>query len=350
MATNEWDKKASPLRILVVGWNSTHVRAYLQHLIDAGHIVFWVGHGAFRMNEQIYGVLNIEYVPGAATSYNGPMGQVPAGNRCFKFDSLMDMLGGWKMDFDLLLHFQDWTHFTDLHRLPFPYIFFLTEPFYPVVSRIVDHVVTPGYELQRYVDWKYKKRFSTSVIPWALRNELVGISPYLFERTIPCSFAGKVHNYQFYKNRQEILPKIVEAIPGFVGHWTKERSNEEVFQKTDFKIEMGKGRLDGPEYTDLLLKSKFGINFPTFWGPNFRDYEVPGLGALLLTQKTRDHELAGFEHGKNCYFFTTAEDAIDLIKNCYDEEVARAGFLHIHKNNLYCDRFAELDDLVEGLV
>lgn len=335
-----------PYLILVLGWNSTHVRAYIKELMGAGHQVYWVGHQAHEI-KGLVGYLDIQYLPGNVQLYEN----LPVGYRQFSIESLLDLLGGRKMKWDLILHFDDWTITTDQTRLNIPYIYYCSELFYPVVPHVAEYMITPSYAARDLLVRRYKNRFKYCVIPWALRYEMLGISPQFDrKRPVSCSFAGKVHAYKFYKERQAILPFLQEHLEGFEGHWYRPAEGLEAFNP-DYKPvpEQGKGQLDGEEYTNMLLRSRFGINFPTPLGPNFRDYEVPGMGGILITRHTKDHDLAGFRDGENCYYFETPDDVLEIVNERYDLEMARRGWQWTHVSNTYHHRYLELINLIQQI-
>jgi len=339
--------QVDPYRILLIGWNSTHVRAYIQELIGAGHKVFWCGHQAHEI-KGLVGWFDMEKLPAAASIHDGNS----VGYRPFKVESLLDMLGGWKMAWDVILHFDDWNIPSDFHKLHIPYIYYCSELFFPVVPGIADYVLTPSYAAMELLMKKYKNKYKFAVLPWAIRYEMLGQSPHFEkERDIPCSFAGKVHAYKFYEQRQQMLPALADLIPGFEGHWYRPAEGLEAFDPGfKFKVERGKGQLDGLEYTNLLLNSKFGINFPTLLGPNFRDYEVPGCGAILLTLETQDHHLAGFEDGVNCYYFKTVEDVLEIVNERYDKDLAVRAWEWIQQENTYHDRYLVLQEMLDNIL
>lgn len=90
--------------------------------------------------------------------------------------------------------------------------------------------------------------------------------------------------------------------------------------------EAGKGLIGNVRYATVLQSTKVALNVPTPAGFNFRDIEICLAGAMLLTKHTTDHDLLGFEDGINCRYYSTKEEALEIIKHGYDPEIAAKGW------------------------
>ena len=90
--------------------------------------------------------------------------------------------------------------------------------------------------------------------------------------------------------------------------------------------ESGKGVLGPTKYTDLLQSSKIALNVPTPAGCNFRDIEACLSGAMLLTLHTTDMDLLGFEDEVNCRYYSSKEEALEIIQKGFDPEIAMRGW------------------------
>jgi len=328
-------KEPRKTKILLIAWN-VHPGKDFALIFDQMKNVelTWIGQDDPNIPSYLRPNLDLRRIPVKQFIYNGPLGSVPLAIRRFSLKSLLDLFG---YDFDLILHLQDWTVFTDVEKSPIPYIYYHSEPFYPEVPFCAWKVVaSTQYELL-YLQRKYGSRFKYDYLPFALRNDLIRRDVNEEKRDIPASFAGELFHFdQMYNERREIVQYLEKTIPEkFESHYLGPYGEN---TKDPREILAGKGRLDGEEYPNLLLKSQIGLNVPTGDNCNFRDFEVPGLGALLLTKESTDLRLLGFKDGINCIFYKTKEEAEEVIRNGYDPEIAQAGYFHVITDHTYFKR------------
>lgn len=330
-------------KILLIAWNVHPGKDFAQIFDQMDNVeLTWIGTDDPDTPCYLRPDLNLKNFPVRQFIYNGPFGSIPLAIREFKLTSLLDMFG---YDFDLILHLQDWTIFTDKVKSPIPYIYIHSEAFYPEVPFCAWKVIgSTQFELD-FLRRKYGSRFKYDYLPFALRTDLIRHDVNEKKRTIKGSFAGELFHFdQMYNDRREIVQYLEKAIPNdFQSHYLGPYGKN---PEDPREILAGKGRLCGKEYTELLLKTQIGLNIPTGDNCNFRDFEVPGLGALLLTRESTDLKQLGFKDGENCIYYKTKEEAEEVIKNGYDPEIAQAGYLHVITNHTYFKRMHELTDMM----
>jgi hypothetical protein len=310
--------KSRPPRILLIGdnmWNPC--RAYARAFRQWGYNVFHVGRGAPD--------IDLAHLPNRNMQYNGPFGRHQTQVRIFKLKSLLDCIG---LDFDLIFHIQDWT--LPSGTSPVPYFFYCTEAMLPVCPQPTTFALGATDAMKRIIRRDYPNIRTLGYLPHCVpgvmpKNAVFPENP----RPIKASFAGEIYAlYEAYAQRRKIVQTLKQDMPGFEGHWLGESFDEKnrIIPPDQRRVEAGQGRLGPDPYVKLLMNSKVGLNIPTAAGANFRDVEVPSLGAMLVTLQTPDHYLMGFRDGINCRFFDgTPEDAIAKCNN-YSEEIARKGW------------------------
>jgi len=118
------------------------------------------------------------------------------------------------------------------------------------------------------------------------------------------------------------------------------------------------GPLSDNEYTDKLSRSYMTLNFPEarnnhnfmdpnmIWGVNFRDFEAPMSGALLITQFSKELEYF-YEDGKEVISFNNEHELLDKV-NFYTknkksgESIAKSGYERAIKDHTWESRFRDL--------
>jgi len=310
--------KPRPPRVLFIGdnlWNPS--RAYARAFRQWGYQMFHVGRGAPD--------LDIAHIPTRNMQYNGPFGRHQTQVRMVKLETLLDLIG---IDFDFVFHVQDWTLPTG--KSPIPYFFYCTEAMLPVCPQPTTFALSSTDAIKRIVKRDYPNINALGYLPHCVpgvmpKNAVFPDNP----RPIKASFAGEIYSlFEAYAQRRMIAQTLKKDMSGFEGHWLGESMDEKgrIIPPDQRKIEAGQGRLGPDAYVKLLQSSKVGLNLPTAAGANFRDVEVPSLGAMLVTIQTPDHYLMGFRDGVNCRFFDgTPEDAIAKC-NAYDINIARKGW------------------------
>jgi hypothetical protein len=310
---------------------------------------------------QVWQVFNIRpdlMIEGTRTfvfDYEGFLGEVPICEQRMSIKSIIDMVG---YDFDVIIHFQNWLNTTDEDKCEIPYIYYLTEPFYDVVPKSAHMVLTPAVSLTEQVKKKYGNQYKYGVLPWALRYGVHKIWKQLApqnafdvkNRPVDACFSGKMYNYDFYTPRREFVLGVEEKIPNFEGHWFGPVEDPYDMFGSKAYPERGKGALNLIDYTSMLTRSKFGINYPTDFGVNYRDFEVPASGAVLLTRKNPDHKILGLKDGVNCRIYKTVDEAVEIIKDGYDLDIALEGFNHTIQKHNYINRTRALLQAVEEVM
>ena len=299
-------------RILYIGDNrSSPGIMYHQALRKCGYNIFHVGNGAKGFDTD-----NLYKRPYVIKNEIGPA-QVQIIE--FKLTSLLDIVG---YDFDAIVHVQNWLYFTDMETSPLPFYFYCTEIAYPRVPRCAWYVLYPTEAIGKFL-----KRDCTWVKGYSYHPHSVMITDGLsvkypsIKRTIQSSFCGELYSLPLYQPRREIIKYLQENSDIFEAHYEGPRDKE-----SKRAIEGGRGRLQAVQYCNLMLKTRCAFNVPSIGGANFRDIEAPASGSMLVTISTPDHYLMGFEDGINCKFYTSKEEALDIIQGDWDPEIAKAGW------------------------
>jgi len=422
-------KRRDKMRILYIGYNCSPNEEYVQRLRMAGHYVFWVGQGPtndasrqtgnilyqgiidaleagddkglnvmleqlkrFSEGLKVRPELDLIQIEGHARVYEGPMGLVPVTTIERRFRDLLGLIGedmdSIGMNFDVVFHTANWIDFTDLEKSPIPYVYFASEPFYPIVPKCAWEVVTPTRVYTDYLQAQHGGRYKKyHVLPWAFRDQMRYVSNETMlkagpdpatkksnfflakNRPVGCAWAGKINGYKFYEKRKQFVLKMEELLgDAFEGHWVTGRLlvNEEIGEKR-LEAERGRGHLHPYEYAQILVKSQYGLNVPTQFGPNFRDFEVPGCGAVLLTNNIKhpileeqegtegfdpkirvsEMEWIGFRDGENCIFYNSPEEAAEIVKTGYNEDISVHGWYFINQKHTYVHRTLDLIKILQ---
>lgn len=304
-------------RVLFIGsGRTTPSRHWLTALREAGYDVFHVG--------EVSRDLDISNISVSRASFSTPFGNTTATVRMIDIENLIDMIG---ITFDLVFHVQDHVFPTNRRRCSIPYFYLVTEVMAPYVPSCAHVVLCATDAIKRMmVAGDNKVRQGYVYMPHAVRLHEKEPTYPSNERPILASFAGELYKFagkmDMYVNRRETV-LYLEGMLGddFSCHYM---ARPDKHGKRD--LGAGRGRLGPRAYNELLRKSKIGINAGTVGGMNFRDLEVPLNGAMLVTMETPDHALMGFEDGVNCRFYETPEEALEIVKNGYDPDIARAGW------------------------
>lgn len=311
------DLKITPKRprILYIGnADSNPGVLYLQALVQSGYDVFHVGN-----NSTTFNTTGLPRKPFFVKTQVGPA-QVQICE--FSLKSLLDMVG---YDWDAIVHVQNWIYFTDTELSPIPYYFYCTEIAYPRVPRCAWHVLAATDVIKRVL--KLNCRWVKTFIYHPHSVPLIQGTTIKYPRlkkTIKGSFAGELYSLPLYRDRRETVKFVQEKVEGFEAHYLGQLVKGQ--EKKGRLPESGKGKLDAIKYTNLLLKTRCALNVPTVGGTNFRDLEALSMGAMLVTMGTPDLYLMGIEDGINCRIFKNKEEAVEIIDNDWEPEIARKGW------------------------
>jgi hypothetical protein len=312
--------------------------------------VWWIGDGARDLN-----LANIPAHP--INYYESPMGPVSLFERRLSMNTLLDLFGD--LQFDMILHTQDWTKITGYEKSPIPYVFYHTEPFYPHgVPNAAWMVACPSSSLIEQTKNWFGVRYKYTYMPHALRDDcrqMVGRDYMRFNtgprtRQIPVSFSGTVYSRGIYRFRVPIVDYFRKNVPGFYFYNTTATAGGDDDGCHNYNIDASfyqknpktDRRLKREAYMGMLSRSQYGLNIPTVYGPNYRDLEACAAGAVDLSLYTPDHKEYGFVDGVNCILYKTPEEAADVVARGYDREIALKGQTHVLLNHLYPHRVQEL--------
>jgi len=303
-----------PARILYIGSGTTTPGiTYLHALQDAGFNIYHVGEGSRQFD--------ITHIPKKPFIVRTPTGNAHVMIRNLPLKALLDMIG---YEFDLIFHVQDWTYFTDMERSPIPYFFYCTEIAYTFIHKSVWVVLAATEAIKQIVMQEAPQLQGFVYHPHSvlMGHEEVKF-PDMKTRTNSVFFAGEVYRLgELYEERRKVIKFIEDVKDASIHYLAPPGKNPQEMRKA----EKGIGLLNSKQYTDFLLESKIGINIPTIGGANFRDVEVPATGAMLVTRRTPDMDMMGFEDYVNCRFYDTPDEAREIILNGYDPEIAKAGW------------------------
>lgn len=88
--------------------------------------------------------------------------------------------------------------------------------------------------------------------------------------------------------------------------------------------------ITGMKYVEAILNAKMVWNKGLNGDINYRNWEALGLGACLLTEYDPEMEALGLQHGVNCLFYRTIDEAIEFARlyteNGRWEQIGRAGY------------------------
>lgn len=339
-----------PMQILVVSWYAPTMRSYIAELASRGYEITVVGSGVpaiwkIHCNDETHVIqgINIRNSAGIKKVVHSSLGKNEVTVRLWHLSTLLELAGN---SYDFILHFQDWTIFVDREKSPIPYYYYWTEAFDPEFPRCAHRVLVPNDTMKVMAEAKYRP-WKVSVLPHVLREEMYRTPlPPDYVRKVPCSFAGKIHNFdELYEERRDIVFE-VERLLGedFEGHWAPAKG----YSNSDpFFGKRGNGYLSFEEYRALLTRSRYVLNVPTRFGINLRDLEVPAAGATLITKKTIDHVKLGFKDGVNCYFYDDPEEVVEIVRGDYDPELAYRGYLLVHSEHTAHSRVDSLLQMYE---
>jgi hypothetical protein len=103
------------------------------------------------------------------------------------------------------------------------------------------------------------------------------------------------------------------------------------------------------KYIELLTSSIYALNIPTILGANFRDLEGPACGCILITKRTPDHDLMGFEDGKTCYYYDDPSEIPKILEKPYNPNIALMGALLVLSQNRPIHRIPYIEQIMMSL-
>ena len=347
-----YNRGESPRRILFIGWWGDPANSLTEMFLRKGCEVTWWGDGATNMQPIVPGV-DIHYLPCRyETVPNGPLGPCTISVRRVKLNTILEL---FPTRFDMIFHCQDWEIIESDGKSDIPYFYYWTEMFVPYVPKAATHVICLNDKAVELAKLYYRNQFLYMKMPFALRegmNLYTNTQPQRFtpggqNRPVQCSFAGKVYGFKFYEPRHEVISHLAKAVPGFKSWCNSFIDPYTGITYPPIGVDAG---LCWQAYTDVLGRTNKGINVPTIVAPNFRDFEVPGAGAELVTQDVPGMKELGFKDGVNCHFYKTKEEAAEICKQPYDRKVAFEGHYLVHQEHTWERRFEPFWKYIENKI
>lgn len=326
------------------------VQEFYRIFKQIGYNVIWIG----SSDETNYLTLNFHLLDWKKGEQSGIMGTYPIR---FKEISLASVLDQLHQHIDVIVHFQNNLYFTETTPSKIPYIYICTELQLPRVPELASLVLSATRNGMKHLTYYTKGSIPVGYLPHALSSLYFSTMPdYTINRNYICSFSGELYNPAcIYYDRIEIMHFIKDSIlPKIFGNFNW---MSPIHQGGVRYIEQGMGRVSQQQYKEILYKSKIGINCPTKAGFQFRDLEIPACGAILLTKKTQDLVDLGFKHKKNCLFYTTKENCLELLDEySYDKFLSaettamRKDAYNIAIKQTYASRAIELHKIINSLL
>lgn len=322
-------------RILLIGDMSNPVADYYELLKKIGYHVFWAGDNAVHLNT-INFTSSVELNP-----FSMPYaGEAVVRVKRYPIKYLLDQIGH---DFDLILHFQGWFQPSDL-TCDIPYIYYCSEGWWPEIPTCATLIAVPNAQTKMLVLQANPHRSpeDISIIPFSI-GALFNNRRILTNRNTEISWAGDIYRFGLlYRERREILTKLLDEKGIHIeAHW----QDGKTWNADHPHWKQGKGFLNAEDYTTLLDNSQYGLNIPTRLGSNFRDLEVPACGAILVTKPTPDLQAMGFEHGKNCYFYNTYDELVQILRKPFNIGIAMLGYTLVNMQHRHIHRIPLFEDL-----
>lgn len=154
--------------------------------------------------------------------------------------------------------------------------------------------------------------------------------------------APLLYNFTFNKNKLYYLDKSMRAI----------------IQKQIMQITQVGGIPDDHEYREILSRSIVSLNFPEsrkdnnylnhelVFGCNFRDFEIPLSGSMLLTQDSQEFDFF-YERDKEAVPFGNETDLIEKAKffsknHSAAKKISEAGYKRALQDHTWSKRFDQL--------
>jgi len=304
----------NPLQILLIGDNTKYsptAQLYYGYLKDKYHVT-WVGTDAKDLNTANF--------PRTHIKLNGIMGKTDVSHQKMKLSTILDIFNDKK--FDLIIHFQNAIQFTEDKPSKIAYIYIIQEMWNYTIPESTSLVLCANYSGIEQLKYYYKNKFPIMHFPTPLNVNFQLPINFNKEREYDCSFTGELYYpFEVLEERRKIIKycnKNLDLVEGYnsLFGWFESKIQEGGKRN----IEIGSGRLTQQSYRDVLIRSKRALNCPTLSGCNFRDFEIMGAGALLITKRTEDLDIMGFKHGIHCYFYDTKEEALDLLLMEYTDD------------------------------
>jgi len=166
-------------------------------------------------------------------------------------------------------------------------------------------------------------------------------------------FPNCVDDFVFFDMKlSRTLKPCIACQRGFPG---RDRLVGAVYRRLEKSVELiWPERVLGQDYARFLSKHAVGLNVNIGCDINYRTFEVPACGGLLLSTGKNRLAPLGFLDGKNCLLFSTAEEAADKYLWAVNHpeklrEMAEAGKALVLRHHTYRVRMKQLKEYLAYL-
>ena len=269
----------------------------------------------------------------------------------------------------------NWTcnshQFDDLHKEISPYVDLNT---YISLDHkdLYDSVNAKSYWMPMAANPGFYKNNKDKDIDLSFIGSAYGKRPYYLWRLLQSGLDVDINGFgwRFDKNFSNFLRLYIYplVIPFFSDssklHYIEANTRTNILKLLNNSFKVGKP-LNDNEYADALSRSKITLNFPesrvnhdymnphVIKGINFRDFEAPMSGAMLMTQFSKELEFF-YRDGEEVISFHNEHDLIDKCRFYSSNEesrvkIAEAGYKRAIAEHTWENRFNKLFDVLNDL-
>lgn len=239
-------------------------------------------------------------------------------------------------------------------------------------KKLYDEVGAASYWMPMAANPNFYKNNPIKDIDISFMGSAYGKRPYYIWRLLQSSLDVDVHGFgwKYDMNFKNLLK--IYAYPilvTFMGDDSKLAHIEANTRMNILKLINKKFNIGNPltdiQYADYLSRSKITLNFPEsrvnhdymnpkmIWGVNFRDFEAPMSGALLITQYSKELDYF-YEDEKEVISFSNEHELIDKCSfyNANEsarEKIAHKGHRRAMNDHTWEKRFVALFDHLDSL-
>jgi hypothetical protein len=298
--------------VLVIGnIMEAYSRDYIYALRELGYEFLHIGTGSKFINTHYYPFEKVIRAPG----------RIAEPYRELSIEALLDFLKGF--EFSFILHLQDEIHFKDRQKCSIPYLYLAKNvPYNAKYPRAAWRFFVESLNLYGILKGNPNLYATIQYHPPAISVPL-NFAPSTMERTIEAGYLGDPYLTRNKLNVLEFIQKLIQNVPSIECHYLGVPPQDPM-ENTLREIGAGQGALSPSARKFFWSKCKVGFSMASMGSIVMDDLEICLNGAMLVTQKTLDHDAMGFEDGVNCRMYETMEQAISAMRD-YDPKIAAAG-------------------------
>lgn len=239
-------------------------------------------------------------------------------------------------------------------------------------KNLYDSVDAKSYWMPMAANPNFYKNNDEKDIDISFMGTSYGKRPYYIWRLLQSSLDVNVHGYgwKFGYSLKDFIK--IYAYPTLISFMNDDKKLGHIEANTRMNILRlinKKYKIGNPlsdiQYANRLSRSKITLNFPEarvnhnymspemIWGVNFRDFEAPMSGALLITQFSKELENF-YEDDKEVISFRNEHELIDKCKFYKKNDKARslianAGYERARSEHTWENRFTKLFDYLDDM-